>query len=78
MPEPGESVTGHSGARGILAAADKTEGRIGSSPPTVCTCGHPPSDHYLERGLCEADVYRPELGRSFGCFCPQLDLDEDR
>lgn len=52
--------------------------RLGSSPPTVCTCGHPPSDHYLERGLCEADVYRPELGRAFGCFCFQLCIDEDR
>lgn len=28
MPESGESVTGHSGARRLLAAADKIEGRI--------------------------------------------------
>ena len=52
--------------------------RLGASPPTVCTCGHPPADHYLERGLCEADVYRPELGRAFGCLCFQLCIDEDR
>lgn len=51
---------------------------LGSSPPTVCACGHSPDDHYEQRGLCEADVYRPELGRSFGCFCFMFEADTDR
>jgi hypothetical protein len=52
--------------------------RLGASPPSVCICGHAPEDHYQERGLCEGDVYRAELGRSFGCFCPQFEVDADR
>lgn len=52
--------------------------KLGGSPDPMCTCGHPPEQHYERRGLCEADVYRAELNRSFGCFCPQFDLDYDR
>lgn len=52
--------------------------RLGSSPPAVCTCGHPPGEHHLGYGRCDADVHRPELGRAFGCFCPQYEHDGDR
>jgi hypothetical protein len=52
--------------------------RLGASPPPVCHCGHPPAEHYEQRGRCEADVERPELGRAFGCFCPQFDVEADQ
>lgn len=42
-----------------------------------CHCGHHIDDHYRNTGRCQADTYRPELGRSFGCFCPQFEADGD-
>ena len=39
----------------------------------MCDCGHPKDDHYRGVGKCLADVDRPEIGRVFGCFCPQFD-----
>ncbi len=52
--------------------------RLGGSPPAVCHCGHPAADHHMTYGRCDADVDRPEVGRTFGCFCPHFDLDGDR
>ena len=40
--------------------------RLGSSPPTVCTCGHTPAEHLLSYGMCAE------------CGCYRFDLDEDR
>lgn len=49
--------------------------RLGSSPPTVCTCGHSPDDHDGDNGV----------GWCFGldevgdvCECPLFERDEDR
>ncbi len=39
---------------------------LGSSPPTVCTCGHSPDDHEDLRHECRA------------CLCPLFERDEDR
>ena len=43
----------------------------------TCDCGHDRSEHYRDVGRCLADVWREELGRAFGCFCPQFDLADD-
>ena len=40
--------------------------RLGSSPPTVCTCGHPPAEHLLSYGMCST------------CECYRFELDADR
>lgn len=60
MPEPGESVTGHSGARGILAAADKIEGRIVEAEK-MRTALEEIKRLHAPRGVCEGcgDTYRP-------------------
>lgn len=49
---------------------------LGASPPSVCVCGHTPADH--SNGYCDAETYRPEVGRAFGCFCFAFALDADR
>lgn len=43
---------------------------VDSRTQTLCDCGHPDTDHHHNVGHCQADVYRAELGRAFGCFCP--------
>lgn len=40
--------------------------RLGSPPPTVCTCGHTPDDHTEDARYC------------MECICPLLELDADR
>lgn len=49
---------------------------LGASPPLVCICGHSVAEH--GNGYCDADTYRAEIGRSFGCFCPAFFVDADR
>ena len=49
---------------------------LGASPPPVCVCGHSVAEH--GNGYCDADTYRAEIGRSFGCFCPAFFVDADR
>ena len=43
----------------------------------ICDCGHYRDQHYRDVGTCLADVWRAELGRHFGCFCPQWDPADD-
>lgn len=40
--------------------------RLGSSPPTVCLCGHHIDDHAGHHGYC------------LNCVCPLFELDGDR
>ena len=50
--------------------------RLGSSPPTVCTCGHGPADHIAAAGCIatEIDVW----GYDSCCDCVLFERDEDR
>ena len=41
--------------------------RLGSSPPTLCTCGHQPDEHLMSYGMCAQCVE-----------CYRFELDEDR
>ena len=53
---------------------------LGSSPPPVCICGHPPAEHLdgLQfRGMCVA-MDKDEWGYDACCPCWNFELDGDR
>ena len=48
---------------------------LGSSAPTVCTCGHDPDDH-IAAGCIATEI--DEWGYDSCCDCPLFERDEDR
>ncbi len=51
---------------------------LGSPPPPICTCGHPPEDHRGGDGWCTAVEPSEMDGWGRVCDCPLFELDADR